>query len=314
MRIGIVVDSACDLPKSFIEKNNIVVMPIAVRVGDKLFQDRRDPEETWSFYAEHLDTRNEDYAESIPYTAQEIEDLFLDRLVVEYDHVFCLTITSARSQIYGNATQASLNIVNKYKERRRQAGIPGPFNVGVINSRTMFTGQGVQVAEIVRLIREGSAPSQIGNRIRQLTADTYAFLMPADLFHVYKRASKRGDNGISWGTYTIGRMLDVKPIMCSHRDQIGPVAKVRGFDTGVERLFRNTAGQIRRGLKAPHVCISYGGNPEQVKTMPGYDELERAAREHSVGLLSSVMSMTAAVNVGSGGVSIAYAADPHAFN
>lgn len=314
MRIGIVVDSACDLPKSFIEENGIVVMPIAVRVGDKLFQDRRDPEETWAFYAEHLDTRTEDHAESIPYTARQIEDLFLDRLVVEYDHVFCVTITSARSQIYGNATQASLNIVNKYKERRRQAGIPGPFSVGVINSRTMFTGQGVQVAEIVRLIREGSTPSQIGNRIRQLTADTYAFLMPADLFHVYKRASKRGDNGIGWGAYTLGQMLDVKPIMCSHRDQIGPVAKVRGFDTGVERLFRNASGQIRRGLKSPHVCISFGGNPEEVKTMPGYEEMDRAAREHGVSLLTSVMSMTAAVNVGSGGVSIAYTADPHGFH
>jgi DegV family protein with EDD domain len=314
MRIGIVVDSACDLPKQFIEENNIVVMPISVRVGEHLFNDRRDPEETWSFYARHLDTRSEDHAESIPYSAKQIEDLFLDRLVVEYDHVFCITITSARSQIYSNAAQASLNIVNRYKERRRQAGIPGPFGVGVINSRTMFTGQGVQAAEVVRLIREGGSPSQIGNRIRQLTAETYAFLMPADLFHVYKRASKRGDNGISWGTYTIGQMLDVKPIMCSHQDQIGPVAKVRGFDTGVERLFRNAAGQIRRGLKAPQVCISYGGDPEDIKAMPGYAELDRVASEHGVGILSSVMSMTAAVNVGSGGLSIAYAADPHPFH
>ncbi len=314
MRIGIVVDSACDLPKSFIEEHGIVVMPIAVRVGERVFHDRRDPQETWDFYASQLDTRREDHAESIPYSAQQIEDLFLDRLVVEYDHVFCLTITSARSQIYSNAAQASLNIVNRYKERRRLAGIPGPFGVAVINSRTMFTGQAVQAAEIVRLIRQGGTPSQIGSRIRELTADTYAFLLPADLFHVYKRASKRGDNGIGWGAYTVGQMLDLKPVMCSHRDQIGPVAKARGFEAGVERLFRNATGQIRRGLKAPQLCISYGGDPERVRTMPGYEELERAACDQGVEILSLVMSMTAAVNVGSGAVSLGYCAEPHAFH
>ena len=234
--------------------------------------------------------------------------------MLEYDHVFCLTITSARSLIYDHANKASLNIIGRYKERRRQAGLAGPFSVGVINSRTMFTGQGVQAAEVVRLIRQGGTPSQIGARIRQLTEETYAFLMPADLFHVYKRASKRGDKSINWGTYQLGQMLDVKPILCSHRDQTGPVGKVRGFDTGVEKLFKNTADQIRKGLKAPQVCISYGGNPEQVKAMPGYAELDSAARANGTDIMTSVMSMTAAVNVGSGALSVAYAAGPHAFH
>lgn len=313
MRIGIVVDSACDLPKSFIEENNIVVMPIAVRVGEHLFHDRRDPQETWSFYEKHLDTKTEDHAESIPWSQQQIEDLFLDKLVLEYDHVFCLTITSARSQIFNHANLASINIIGRYKERRRQAGLSGPFSVGVINTRTMFTGQGVQAAEAVRMIRQGGTPSQIGARLRQLTEETYAFLMPADLFHVYKRASKRGDKSINWGTYTLGQMLDVKPILCSHRDQTGPVAKARGFDTGVERLFRNAAGQIRKGLKAPQVCISFGGDPERVKAMRGYEDLDRTAREHGIDVMTSVMSMTAAVNVGSGALSVAYAAGPHGF-
>jgi hypothetical protein len=48
--------------------------------------------------------------------------------------------------------------------------------------------------------------------------------------------------------------------------------------------------------------------------MPGYAELDSAARANGVDLLTSVMSMTAAVNVGSGGLSIAYAAGPHGFN
>lgn len=33
MRIGIVVDSACDLPLEYLERNNIVILPITVRIG-----------------------------------------------------------------------------------------------------------------------------------------------------------------------------------------------------------------------------------------------------------------------------------------
>ena len=34
MRIGLVVDAGCDLPDEMIEAENVVVLPIAVRIGD----------------------------------------------------------------------------------------------------------------------------------------------------------------------------------------------------------------------------------------------------------------------------------------
>ena len=53
MRIGLVVDSGCDLPKSFIDEHNIMILPISVRVGDDLFVDVRDPERVLEFYQRH---------------------------------------------------------------------------------------------------------------------------------------------------------------------------------------------------------------------------------------------------------------------
>ncbi|HBP67382.1 MAG TPA: 6-phosphogluconate dehydratase, partial [Alcanivorax sp.] len=47
-----------------------------------------------------------------------------------------------------------------------------------------------------------------------------------------------------------------------------------------------------------HVCLSYAGDAARVPTMPGYAELEAAAREHDVQLLVSTMSPTGAINVG----------------
>lgn len=309
MRIGIVVDSCCDLPKDFIDQNKIVVMPITLRIGDLLVEDRRDPEETQTFYTKHLDRKSEDFAESIPYSAHQIEQLFLDRLVLDYDYVFCLTITSGRSPIYDHAMQASRAILTKYKEVRRAAGVPERFGLAVLSSRNMFAGQAVQAAEAVRLIRQGGTPSEIGARLRQLVEKTHTYMVPADLFHIYKRASKKGDKSIGWGSYTLGSMLDVKPILHCHQDATGPVDKVRGFETGVERLFTRAADRVRRGLEVPCVCISFGGPLDAVARLPGFAVLDRAARESGVAILLSPMSKTAAVNVGPGAVTLAFAAN-----
>lgn len=308
MRIGIVVDSACDLPREFLDRHDVVVMPITLRIGEKLIEDRRDPGETQSFYATHLDRRSGDFAESIPYSPTQIEVLFLERLVIDYDYVFCLTITATRSPIFAHAMQASRAILSRYKPIRRALGMTERFGLAVLSTRSLFTGQAVPVAEAVRLIRLGGTPSEIGMRLQHLIEHTHTYLVPADLFHIYKRASRKGDTSIGWGSYTLGSWLDVKPILYCNRDVTSTVDKVRGFETGVEKIFSLAAQRLLAGLEAPSVCISYGGEPVAVTRLPGYRQLAKEAEDNGVSLLISPMSKTAAVNVGPGALSLAFAA------
>lgn len=314
MRIGIVIDATCDLPHDYVERHGIVVMPISLRFGNRWIEDRRDLTATQLFYSGKLDSGKEDFAESAPLSPAQIEELFLGRLVVDFDYVFCLTITGARSPIYEHAVQAARNILGKYREPRQRAGLPERFGLAVVNSRNMFAGQGIQAAEAVRMIREGLAPSDIGARLKQLGDLTYTYLVPADLHNIYKRASKKGDRSLSWGGYALGTVLDVKPILRCHRDETGPVAKVRGFEAGVEKLFDNLAAQVEKGLAAPTVCLSYGGEPDEVRSMPGYRRFARLAVDRDIQILVSAMSKTAAVNVGPGALAAAFAASDHVFH
>ena len=55
MRIGIVVDSTCDLPESYFKKNNIQILPISIRLGKELLVDKRDEQATRRFYQEQLE-------------------------------------------------------------------------------------------------------------------------------------------------------------------------------------------------------------------------------------------------------------------
>src|SRR3546814_17015438 len=60
-------------------------------------------------------------AETIPYTVEQIRDLFLQKLVIDYDYVFCMTITRTRSPIFDNAQKASYAILNEYSAIRSEA-------------------------------------------------------------------------------------------------------------------------------------------------------------------------------------------------
>lgn len=313
MRIGLLVDSTCDLPRSFFDEDGIELMPITLRIGEQSFEDLRDAQQTIDFHSANKDQKTETFAESSPYSAEQIESLFLDRLVKEYDHVFCLTVTQSRSYIYENAMKASFGVIAKYRQVRKDAGLEGRFALAVINSRNIFTGTAVLAAETVQMIKSGASPSAIDTRIRELVPHTYCYMVPPDLFHIYKRASKRGDKSINWASFMLGSMLDIKPILRGHLDETGPVAKLRHFDLAVETMFANATRAVEAGLLVPTLCIGYGGDPAAVQHMPGFGRLKAAADKAGVAIHAAPMSISGGVHTGPGCVTVAFVSDRHRF-
>lgn len=313
MRIGLVVDSGCDLPKSFIEDNNIVLLPITIRIdGDELI-DHRDPEATLEFYRHQIGDKGH-HAESAPFTTEQIKDLFLERLVIDYDYVLCETIMRTRSPIFENATKASFGILNGYKPIRKAAGVDGPFSLRVIDSKNLFAGQGVLAAETVRQIKAGVPPNDIRQRIDQLTASTFAYGVPPDLYYIHSRAKKKGDKSVGWLSATLGSALDIKPVICAHNDDTHPVAKIKGWENAVHTMFRNITQLVRKEkLLSPYVCISFAGDPDLIEQLPGYHDLAQAARAQNVEILKTLMSVTGGVNLGPGTLTVGVISQPHSF-
>lgn len=311
MRIGLVVDSACDLPPEYLQRHGIVVMPITIRSNGFEVVDVRDTGATLRFYERNMaDARD---GETAPLSAHQIKQLFLDRLVIDYDYVFCETIASARSPIFANATQASLAILSEYRSVRAAAGLPGPFALRVIDSQNLFAAQGLVAAITAGFVAEGLSPTLIRERLDALIPQVYGYMLPGNLYQLRARAQKKGDRSVGWLRYAVGSALDLRPLIRGHRNETGPIATMRHFDVGVQRCFDYLLARLRAGLLAPYIVISYGGPLSQLRKLPGFAELERAAHAAGVELLCSLMSITGAINVGEGALSFALAAAPHDF-
>lgn len=309
MRIGIAVDSCCDLPKDFIDEHNIVVMPITLRIGDLLVEDRRDPIETQAFYTKHLDKKSWRTLPSRFLIPSSRSRSCFWRSDLDYDYVFCL-ITSGRSAIYDHAMVGFTHHpdqVSRCSPRRRGAGAFWPG--GIVLARNMFAvvraragGRGCPAHPPGRHTeRDRSAPAPSGRN------DAHLHGAGRSVSHLQARLEERRQEhrlGVIHPGLDARREAD--PALPSGSDR-PKMDKVRGFETGAERLFTKAADRIRRGLEVPHICISYGGPLSDVARLPGYAELEKAASESNVAILLSPMSKTA-VNVGPGAVTLAFAA------
>lgn len=310
MRIGVVVDSSCDLPPEFMAKHGIKLFPNTIRVGGDELVDERDPDATLAFFESHIGDKSHD-ALTTPFTVERVKDVFLERLVLEYDFVFCIAVWSQRSRVFENATKASFGILSSYRKVRKAAGVEGPFSMRVIDSKTLFAGVGLIAAEVAKMAEDGMQPNEIRAAMEQLVPNVVAYMVPADLAYIRQRATQRGEKSVGAISAMLAGALDIKPILNVYREKTQPVAKIRGYDAAVEKTFTHLTERVRGGdVISRHLTISYGGPPQQVEAMPGYVSLHNACRDAGIDLVVSIMSATAAVIVGDGCISFAYAGTP----
>jgi len=311
MRIGICIDSACDLPPAFIQEHHLEIMPINLVVGEdrEIVIDERDPEETIAFYKRYTEEKDLEGATQ-PFSVEQITNLFLDKLVLNYDRVLVISISSTRSLIFENATKASFAILSGYKQRRAKAGIEGAFALRVVDSKTLFTGEAVLVKEALRLLEEEGIPfERLRPEVEAKARHVHAYLIPNDLHYLRKAGRARGDRSVSWLSYTLGTALDIKPIVKAYQGDTFPVKKIQGFETAVNSLFELARQQMEKGLLSKTICMSYAGNPDVIRRMTGYKLLQTHAAKHGVELMLSVMSTTAGINVGPGAFSLGLMSD-----
>ena len=258
--MGLAIDAACDVSQTFLEQHDIAVMPITVKVDAETFMDDRSPSERQRFIDRRLSSRSHS-AETEPCPVEQVRKLSLEKLVLEQDCVFCLTMIATCSPINEHFNKASFAILKNYRQIREQARVPGPFMMRVVDTRNIFAGAAPAIYEASRMISAGEPPAAIRERLRHIADHGYGYMLPRDLYYLRARAKNpaprmKNDRGVSLFTAMLGSALDIKPILRCVRGETGPVGKVRGFEQGAQALFKYAARWVRDGLLVPVVCVS----------------------------------------------------------
>ena len=313
MRVGLIVDSACDLPYWFSRRNGLFVLPVTARIDDQTYVDDHDPDRTQRFYDSGLLEKGH-HAETEPFSAQQIHKLFMEEIVNNYDVAMCETVTRSRSLVYDNAMLAMNSVMSEYQRQQQETRGNGNFSMRVIDSKQIFAGQGLLAAHTQKLINENRySKNQLRYEVETFADRIYTCVIPRDLHYIRERARRRGDKSVSGLVAFLGKALNITPIIFGKGAEGKPVTKTRSFEAAVEKAINYAIGRVEAGLLTPYVSLSVGMSWPEIHALPGLDRLKEICEKNDVELLLSQMGITSCIYIGPGSLCLALGAEDHEF-
>ncbi|MCI9467897.1 MAG: DegV family protein [Oscillospiraceae bacterium] len=248
-KIAVVTDSCTDVPKDFIEKYGIYVLPVIVQYSDRAYLDRVEITEAdvYQRLAQEVPTT------SLP-TPEQIVRLF-DQIVADgYDTAVVVTMSSGLSGTH--------NAIRLMAEE--YTGL----DVHMMDTKNIGIGAGFGVMAAAELVT-GGAP------LEEVLAGTQDSINHTKIFFSLKTLEYLRKGGrIGLVTGIIGNVLNLKPIISCNEDGIYYNVKVaRGEKQSLKELLR-LAKEYAAQYDAYNVAVCDGDAPEEAEA------LLKTIREH----------------------------------
>lgn len=213
----ITTDSTCDLPTSFVEENNVDVIPVLYSVNDVVYGTPESNMDIKDFYNSMRDG-------IMPTTmACNIEDCkkVFAKYAKEDTDILHLAFSSGLSSTYNNAVIAANETMEEYPNCR----------ITVIDTLAASMGEGMLVYYAVKQKNEGKSLDEVANYIEENKGNVISRFTVDDLHHLH-----RGGR-VSKTTAVVGSLINVKPIL--HVDEEGllkSLENVRGRKKSLSRI------------------------------------------------------------------------------
>jgi DegV family protein with EDD domain len=311
LRLGIVIDSAAEVPATILANPYVRLLPVKIRIDDKRYVDERKPDATRDFNARMLDLKTAEVSRSVPPDEPEIRKFMIEQLATDFDHVFGLFVTSTRSPIFKNAFEAASRVITDSMPVRMRAGIKGPLLVECYDSQNLFSGYGVQVLEALREFEAEPLVANIRTHMQALSKSSYGYLAPSNLDFLLTRARARGDTSVGFLGQTAAKVLGIMPVLRGFQGKTEAVAKVRGVAAARQHVLNLARREVGRGVLAPFVAVSYSGDTSDVLALPEYRSLVSEAQAKGVQVTLQEMAPTNSVNTGPNALSVGFVGQPH---
>lgn len=244
----ITTDTTSDLPKDYINKHNITVLPLTyVLEGITYTQD--NGLEFSEFYEKMKNGSMPTTSQVNPSQAKEI----FEKLYKEGFDILHIAFSSALSGSYSSAKIAADEMAEDYPDCK----------IIVVDSLCASLGEGLLIHKASMLKESGKTIDEVVEWIEANKLHVCHNFTPMDLFHLY-----RGGR-VSKTAAILGTMINVKPIL--HVDNEGrliPIGKVRGRKKSLITLVDNMEKQIGSYVeenKRDGVFIGHGHTPEDAQ-------------------------------------------------
>ncbi len=237
----VITDGASDLPPDLARDLDIEVVPLMVRIDDRLYRIGLDISED-QVYDQLFVSRER--VEIVTPTATTFEQLYRS-LLGRYDKVFSIHLSQRLGPMFREA-QAG------------QARLPASTTrFEVIDSKLAGMGLGSIVIAAARAIRDGLSPTEVSDLIGQMIRHTHT------AFFVDTMEYLEQSGLLTFSGSLIGSMQRIKPLMILDEGEIVPYERTRTRAKAIEGLFTF----VEDFPHVEEVIIHYATTPEDVEKL-----------------------------------------------
>ena len=244
-RVAIVTDSTACVPREFVEKYDIRVVPINVIFEDRVYRDGVDitPDEVYSLLRG---------AKRLPTTSSPPPGVYLEtyrEASKEAEGILCISVSSGLSSIFESSWQA--------RELAKEE-LPG-VAIEVIDCRTAAGGQAFVVMEAARVAASGQSLAEVTEVAKKMMAKVNVIVILDTLYYLAKGG--RIPKAAAWA----GSLLEIKPII-EVKGEASLLARARTKPRGVERLLKIM--RERAGTGHPlHVIVMHANAAHEAEKL-----------------------------------------------
>jgi DegV family protein with EDD domain len=280
-RVAIVTDTACDLPDSFLEREDIALVPLRLFVGDETFLDRVTitPVEFFRrLRAEGIVART---SQPPPADFREV----YGALAGHGSPVVGIHVSGALSGTLSAARAAAASL----------RGQPGFAPVEVVDSRTVSVAQGLVVRAAAHAAARGGGLAEVV-RAAEDAASRVRLLAAVPSLDSLVRGGR-----VSPGQRRLADLLGIVPLLTvDSRGRAKPGGAARGFPRACVKLVEKSL-RASRGVEAPVFAVAHADAFELAERIAGELLARRPGAEEFVVEVTPVL----AAHAGPGAVAVA---------
>ena len=248
MAIKLVTDSSCDLSRSFIEENNIEVLPLILNIDGETVED--DFGETIPYKEFYNRLRNGSHTSTAQINVYSFEEVFRKYIEKGYEIIY-IGLASALSGTFNSAYIARKNLLEEYPDAKIYA----------VDSKSISLGMGLVVTKVNNFIKEGKSAIDIVQWVENNCTKVVHTMLFEDLEHL-----KRGGR-ISGLSSLVGGMLNIKIVLELNKE--GKL-EVRNKVKGKKKALKHIVNRIKESAVNPEneiLYIAHGDEQESVETL-----------------------------------------------
>ncbi len=193
-KFDIVTDSGCDMPKTYLEENNVACVKLGFTMNNVNYEgESGEPIGEKEFY----DKLRSGCMPTTYQVTAEIAKPYIEKSLQAGKDVLIITFSGALSGTAGSFKVAARELAQAYPKRK----------ICVVDSLCASMGQGLLVYYAVKKADEGASIDEVAKYVEDLKLSICHHFTVDSLFHL-----KRGGR-VSTTTAIIGSILKIKPIM-----------------------------------------------------------------------------------------------------